>query len=304
MSFCVNIPVGVVFLSLALSACGGSGSSSNSADALVPPPTNSSLTDLQYTETFEAAAASFKGSIGALGITGVSSEASDLGSDVTITYNASNDSYSVSIDQAGINASTTFSPTDIDGASSDDEITVYERDSGNVSQLFVLFNPDAPSFPLSYVTYGGWLEIDSGSNTIEATYMTFGVRTASDDVPSSGMASYTGVTEGYWNDGSNLLVTSGDVDLTANFTSNSIMGTIDLIGQDVVTNAIRPYDQITASGTISGNRFSGNLAAPVRGASGTWQGGFFGPGAAELGASYRLTGGAQHVTGVIVGKKD
>ncbi len=122
-----------------------------------------------------------------------------------------------------------------------------------------------------------------------------GQKTHISDMPTTGTANYEGAFKG-----KELLARPGfdpissDLDgranLTANFAANTVTGTIDNLRDYQASDATPTYNArkhtISLNGAISGNQFSGTAALagtayPSAQQSGTVQGGFFGPKAAE-----------------------
>jgi hypothetical protein len=296
---------------LLLAACGGGSSGGGGPVTSAPPPepprTNSTLTNLTVSQTFKTAAVTFDGRVSALTYapSSASSARSEIGSDVGLSYNAASDSYTINVRQAGVNDSETFGQGQLSAADSTTEIAFYERKSGRVSQHLLLYKPGNPVRSLTYVTYGAWQRIDSeeGSLSIDLseTFFVWGIQTDQDDMPSSGTASYSAIVEGVWTTPLTLNHLGGSVDLTANFAANTVEGEFDIIGQDLQEN-VHPLDILTGTAEISGNTFAGDIEGMTTGFSGSWGGGFFGPGAQEIGGSFRATDGNEQVVGVFVGK--
>ena len=281
-----------------LSACGGGSTGGGSVATSPPPPapapTNSTMTNLTVSETFQTASGSTSGNINAItGIpSGFTSAQSAFGSGVTVAYNASSDSYTVQVNQAGITASSTFGPAQFNTVDSDQYVDIYDRDIGDESQQFLLYRGESSGFTLTYVTFGYWLRgrPASGSSLDLATsFFVAGIRTAATSMPSTGTASYEVGAVGLWTDSLEVDILQGTATLSANFGTGSLSGTFDMSGVPVLAGGLRPFDLVSASASISGNTFSGSMNGLSSGYTGTWSGGFFGPNAAEIGGSFRLT---------------
>lgn len=287
-----------------LAACGGGSSGGGPSTSAPPPPqTNSTLTNLTVSQTFSTASATIKGHLTSLtGIpSGVNSQQSDLGSAVTVSYDAQRDRYSISVREAGVTGNETFGAAEHDLDESNADVDVYSRETGDESQLFLLFKPGNPAKGLTYVAYGAWQKLNSASGVdFATTYFIFGVRTETADMPTTGTASYSAIVEGVWTDSLAFHTLAGTADLTADFGGGTVDGRFDLIGHGVSGN-VRPFDILTGSASISGNTFSGTLAGETRSFSGDWGGGFFGPGAQEIGGTFNVTNGNEHATGAFVG---
>jgi hypothetical protein len=280
---------------------GGGGGGDGGGDG---PTSNDTLTNLTVSETFATAAATMTGTVEQGGtVSGVSSGQSGLGTPVTLAYDAANDSYTVKIDQAGISANTTFQPTDRDAGSSTATYDVFK--SGD--DQFVLFKPGNATKTLTYTTYGGWLRrTASGSNVdFDTSFFVFGVSTPAEDMPTTGTASYAAAVDGYWVNTSGLQVLQGDGALTADFAAGAMSGAFALNGVDEGGTS-HGFDTFDGAASITGNLFSGTMTGRNTDYSGTWGGGFFGPGAEEVGGSFRLTDPADsgnQAVGVFVGNR-
>jgi hypothetical protein len=301
-----KILAATLFLSLPLAACGGGG---GGKDMTTPPPSgssNSKLTDLKVSETFSTTAGTMSGRFtGASTVENVTSAQGGLGNDVTVAYNADNGSYTVSVNQAGINSSMAFAPADLNTSSSTANVYEFDRTVNGDPQTFLLYVPGNPASGLSYVTYGAWQHSHQGTSTqdFETSFFVFGIRTPTDDMPRTGSATYGTVVDGFWADSTGLSALNGAGNVTADFGSGQVNGSFAIGGVNVNTRAARNLDTFTGTGSISGNTFSGSFNGTGSNYKGDWDGGFFGPAAEELGGTFRVTDGGNQAVGVFVGKK-
>jgi hypothetical protein len=72
---------------------------------------------------------------------------------------------------------------------------------------------------------------------------------------------------------------------------------------NLLTNAATAWRDFTTTGTIYGNQFSGPAATKDGKLTGGAAGGFYGPGAAEVGGAYQMLGSGERAVGGFVGKK-
>jgi hypothetical protein len=233
----------------------------------------------------------------------VSSSMENFAGGNTVTYNVAADSFAVSVSHPTVSFNDTFAPANIDPGSSNATLTVYEKNGGE--RVFIMLNPDDPELDLSYVTFGNWTSANPGSNSLANGYLVFGVRTPSGSVPNTGSAVFDGEAIGTMTDSSGTIYAiSGFAALTADFGAGTVNG--DFTGMakfDVLSTVTTAWRDFTTTGTISGNTFSGTAATKDGRLSGTHQGGFFGPAAAEIGGTFRMTGSGEQAVGAFVGKK-
>lgn len=297
----------LVWVCCLLTACGGSGGNSLGGNPLPGQPTqNQSLADLVVSQTFQTTSGTIVGdlAVGTGAPLSFNTAQSGFGSQVELQYNATNDNYTVRINQGGLSRTETFEPSDIDAALSDETFTAYARGD----QLLGLLKPNNPQTPLNFVSYGAWQETRNEGSSVrfETAFFTYGIRTAANDIPVSGPMTYNGIVDGFWNPGDGLRVLGGTASFTADFSNNRINGTLDMVGESITSTNVRPFGIFDAVGTISGsqNEFSGTLQNRVSATNtGFFDGAFFGPDAQEMGGTFRITGFGQAV-GVFVGSSN
>lgn len=228
---------------------------------------------------------------------------------MSLSYDAATGAYTVT-DATG--ASATFLPSSRSPADSNATISVYSRVSGNRSDQLALFNPGAanPRMALSYVSYGAWQQITDNGATVDVAqqYLLFGVRQAS-NAPSTGSASYSTIVDGLWANPDGIYALGGTSSFTANFTNMTVSTTLNLTGQHVSTNQVKPMGLFTGAGSIAalGGGFSGTFTHQGTDADGTvytggFAGAFFGPQGQEMGYTFSLTGQGAAAAGAVVGK--
>lgn len=297
-------------LAAGCSSSGGNGSNPPGPAAAPPPPppppTNASLTNPTVSEIFDTTSGVITGSLSRFtGIpSGVSSVQTGLGSAVRVDFDINDGSYTIRINQGGVSETSTFRPSDRSPADSTAMIDVFEITQDGLDVTLALHKPGNPETNLNFVSYGAWQRIDSGSSVdFETSFFVFGVRTPGTDMPTTGSATFSGLIDGFWTDSLGLNAIGGTAELTADFSARSVTSTFDIIGQNVVSGAIRPFDILTGTASFGSgaNSFSGSLSGQTTGFSGRWSGGFFGPDADEIGGSFRVTDGAEQAVGIFIG---
>lgn len=170
---------------------------------------------------------------------------------------------------------------------------------------------------LSYTSFGTWtLNPCANSGDCLAAYAgTFGgsasggYQTAA--MPTSGSASYSGGATGFVQQPGainelNAARFYGSASLTADFAGGTVTGGVTGINAyELDANTLLgTINNVSISATIAGSGFSGTTAASgsagtafdITGATGTVNGGFYGPNADEVAGVFNLTGGADSTT--------
>jgi len=293
----------------ALSACGGAGGSLTSTQPLPPPPaaqTNTSLTNLQFSEDLVGRATVMQFNV--LRSTGSATQrAAGANTSAIVRYDASTKSYTLvgtSLPQS------TFAAANRQAGDSTPVISVYEKTSGNKQENLVLFNPGTANteLALTYASYGALQTIvDKGASVdVDTAFFAFGVQTAAADMPRTGTSNYRTKIDGQFSDAGGVYALSGPSSFSANFGAGTFAFNMDLTGQNVVNGAAKSLGAHSINGSISmGNQFSGSGASSGGGTYSTVLGGhFYGPAAAEMGGTFSVVGGGGVGGGAIVGKKE
>jgi len=300
---------GLFLAACALSACGGSsgGGSMVSTPAPTPTPTNTSLTNLQSTETFEGRGAINSFTLNAVTGSVNTSGGTRINGPVQVTFNASNNSYTIQNSERSL----TFGNADRVAAASTAVLTAYEKEVGTVSDSFLLFNPGPANtqLALTYTSYGAWQTITTGTSTlgVNTTFFVFGVKTAPSSLPTTGTASYQGIVDGQFAGSAGVFALGGTSNVSANFGSGTISFSTAVTGQNILTAANKNFGTITGTGTINASGASFQAATAGNSGNGysfSMLGQFFGPGAAEVGASFQILGADGVGNGAIVAKKN
>lgn len=156
---------------------------------------------------------------------------------------------------------------------------------------------------LQFGSFGAWASVDAAGAPISMGAFAGGSETPAAALPTQGTANYRGTAAGYLNTGSDTFGLVGNADVTVNFASGAVGGTI-------ATNAVQNNAGVIASTPWNGIRLDGNLLAnssrfvasattssttalSPTAMSGPSSGALVGPAANELVGTAKLTGGGQ-----------
>jgi hypothetical protein len=295
---------------LGLVACGGgSGVSSNvpSGTPSQPAQTNTTLTSLVTDQTYNTASATISGHLtsGSGFASGVTSAQSGAGTGASLSYDKSKDRYTFRVNENGVSGNDTFGSGDTDSANTNSTTEAYEKKSKTDQTNFILFIPGNSSKNLSYVTYGAWQHLSQPGSGVdfETSFVVGGIMTPAGDMPTTGSANYSAIIDGVATDSLGFSSVGGSASITADFASGGVTGSFSMSTKGVVSGTVSPLDVVSATGTISSNTFSGTMTGQSTAYKGTWNGGFFGPKANEIGGSFRLVNGSDQAIGVFVGNQ-
>jgi hypothetical protein len=311
MTLLRNFAVG--FVLCALSGCGGgSGGGVNSAPPPPPPPPvyNSfgnlttdqqvSLSGVTFSRTDTITTTST-----IVGATTVTARPFSEGS-LSITYNAATNGYTI---RSGTN-SQTFAPADIrpNLEINGPAFVNYGRadgPDGAVNAILSIYRPagGGGDVALTYTTLAQWARVNddppSGTPTTRRSDSFWGVGgfpTLASDMPRTGGATYNGPLRGTYVQGTTIDSITGQVSLFSDFAAGTVK-------TDLYLNRIGFSTLVVGgTGTIQGVRFSGNLNDGAY--TGVFDGGFFGPQAAEMGLSFTISDNAgPQIGGVGAGRR-
>jgi len=225
------------------------------------------------------------------------------GDSLSISYNASTNGYTV---RDGAN-SQPFVPADIrsDFTFNGPAFVNYARGVGTATEDYLsIYRPagGGGDVALTYTTLAQWIRIAHSSTGTTSTAQTDavwavgGFATLASDMPRTGTASYSGPLRGIYVQGTTLANVSGLAQLAADFGAGTVRADLTLNRSGFSTLLVG------GNGTISSARFAGNLAGS--GFTGTFDGGFFGPQAAEMGFSFIMSDATgQRIAGVGGGRR-
>jgi len=295
---------------LSLSACGGGGGT-NSTPTPTPSPsptpsptptpaqTNSSLINLQQSESFTNDAAHGTAKYPKSGADGTASASAET---LSVSYDAAKQSYTITANSL----SREFRQTDIDAATSNSQITVYKRTNGGTVDSLTLTKPGLSGrFTYQYVGGGVWQRTTETSNMISGTVDAFayGVETADAAVPRTGIASFDVDLLGTLAFRDIALGLNGSGRLDVDFQSGDLTSRISAHGINPLTGQVT-YDTAfegTAKISSAANQFAGSFT--MDGMTGSWNGRFYGPAAQEVGASFAASDSSTHAaTGILIGR--
>ena len=300
---------GSLFTAFSLTACGGGGGTVGSTPTPAPTPpaaqTNPTLVNLQFSESFEG-----RGSInrftlsGATG--GVTNRPTTSNRAIQVRYDAPSGAYTIS---TGELADITFAPADKDTVNSNSATTAYSKAAGTKTEDLILLNPGTtnPELALTYSSYGAWQSITSNGTTADAStvFLVFGVKTQQADLPVSGTASYQTIIDGLFAGTGGLYVLNGSSSFSANFGAGTVSFSMSPTGIHILDGSTKTFGSLSGTGTINAGAASFDASAPASGGySASLLGKFYGPAAAEMGATFLLSGADGQGNGVIIGKKN
>jgi C-lobe and N-lobe beta barrels of Tf-binding protein B len=210
-----------------------------------------------------------------------------LGPEVTISYDPLRDAYTIR--DNSVTESFGRSSRSVSGF-----YNVYTTKTLQTSDRLALFNSSAASAPikLMYLNFGSWSHTNLTSGDKNEYYFLYGFPTASSSMPRTGTASYTtfvtgnsvrtGAYAGTWQVG-------GNANFSANFAKGTVNTQLNLTRIDPAGNSV--IGSFAGTGSIyAASQFTGNLTSSVPSFyAGSFAGGFFGPGAAEMGYGFGIT---------------
>ncbi|WOK35890.1 transferrin-binding protein-like solute binding protein [Sphingomonas sp. C3-2] len=298
-----------------VAACGG-GSGGGGGVAVIPTPpsaqANTTLTDIQYSDTFGGSAAETNYRVSrATGGASLRGQATTISTDGgAVRYDAASRSYTLSGTPSMYSAR--FGPAHKDDDQSSNVLTVYQKGEGGQQETMVLFNPgDANTeLALTYTSYGAFQKINGGVDSVDVdtAFFSYGIRTTAAQMPRTGQASYTTRIDGQFGDATGVYALGGDSQFTANFSAATFAFSMTPIGQHVQSGARKYFGRQDINGTIKSSIDGGQLFfgdhRTGTGYDSSVDGYFYGPGAAEIGGVFTLTGKDGFGVGAVVGKKN
>lgn len=288
-------------LTLLLGACGGgSGGGVNStptpgpgpSPTPTPTPTTGANDDLiapLASESFRNAASVGTVSAPTSGAAVSTSAAAALAA--TVSYNASNQSYTIS---DGTNTRT-FGPGDVDASQTNAALTTYKITSGNTTDFLSLTKTGSGGGQTRYVAGGFWQRQVNGSATVDGRFLAFayGVATPDGALPRSGVASFDVKMLGARTFSTNIYALAGTGILNVDFQTGAIAAdgfyeeTNSATGMRSAGYGWKAYALLSSTA----NSFAGTLRLDTAGA-GELHGAMFGPGAEEVGGAFSIKSGS------------
>jgi len=178
--------------------------------------------------------------------------------------------------------------------------------SGGAANVWMQSSADPDLLQYDYMTWGTWQQDEptagatgSDPQTHVASPWIAGRLTPDNEVPTAGSASYSGSVNGLLAFGGNTTGLSGQVALTANFGTRTLSGNFsNMVKDDGVA-----WKDLTVNANWNGgvNSISGTVSGA--GVAGVVNGNFFGPAAAEVGGTWKASGGGESAAGVYRAKQ-
>jgi hypothetical protein len=306
---------------LSLCACGGAGTSAPAPIAAPPPPPAPivySTLPLSQAATFSTITSRnvFTGEPGFGFVTFGTAGVSERTDAVTITYDPGSHSYTLT-DGA---ITQTLGPADRLGTTGE----AYTKSAGNAFDGLTIGGNVAGTsatspIQLTYLSYGLWSHSQSSGGEKRRTFFLIGYPTVLSDMPRTGSASYTaavtsGTMVGVQGNGAGTfeLSVGGTATFDANFASGTVATGLTLSHSDLGSEI--PVGTFAGTGIIAGgtSQFFGTLTSTDSPFSGSFNGGFFGPQAQEMGYGFFLSGHKPdgiggtdwRVNGLVVGRRN
>lgn len=184
-------------------------------------------------------------------------------------------------------------------------IQTASRSGGGTTRTVSYVVPDSGDtngFKLQFSSLGVWNTTDIATGAVtQAVAFSVGTRTLGSDIPTTGTANYFGFMLGQAFEGPNQYSVNANAAAIADFGARSVSySTQRSVKTDLKTNEITQAGNYDMSGTLryaSGvNALSGTVTT-ADGKTGTAAGTFYGPQAAELGMTFKLTSSSGSLVG-------
>jgi hypothetical protein len=301
-----------LLLAVAPSACGGGGSGvgSNNPAAVAPGPAPwaaPAVVTVQPAFTFQQAndtpvtyqPASATALVTNAGTGGTASAASGQGATITITDAGGWYAIVLNIPTTGTTFTQQFAvgPWDYGGYiygsafTAADLVASLQNIFGSPNTTNAIITQSIGAQSLNYAAYGLWASGDTATAGRAGTFA-FGSLTPTASVPSTGSATFNGITIGIGGAtaGSTVYALLGNAQIIANFATQSVTANLtNLSTQNILTNAVGSLPNLSGTSTISGNSYAGPIAGT--GLTGTINGNFYGPAAQETAGVWQASGG-------------
>jgi hypothetical protein len=186
-------------------------------------------------------------------------------------------------------------------------------DQGSLLAEVLITDPKVNGVSLSYLNFAdiGAMGIDaSGHSTHSVAFragQVFGSPTLPEDMPTAGTAIYTTSVSGVANlaggGTSYLLDNSAIADFTVAFGTGEIATNLHVLGDALDNSGLHDFGLLNGRGTLLAGRstFSGDFGNALHG---RFEGGFFGPGAQEMGYAWFAQTADWEARGFVAGRKN
>jgi hypothetical protein len=246
------------------------------------------------------------------------------GANAQFSYTQSPQSYSISDPHLGQMPvpTGTYGTGQIAPTQSDARFTEYSTTNGTTATSLRLYKTGAANseIALSYASFGIWDQTQkpntAGNNFTDTTYFTYGINSTSIPV---GSATYNGFLHGVANStqaGSDIYSLTGSFQFLANFTANTLTGSLTANGINQRTSATQSFGTYTLSQgqsqsiTAGPIGFGAYLDAGANTSIGYVKGSYYGPLAKEIGGVFMIkqpdtqnAGQFIYLNGAIVGSR-
>ena len=312
-----------------LSSCGGGGSGGGVASTPIPPPPPPSpaysslmnpVASIFHTSSTQESIRRYANDWNS--VRELNASSSPVSTGITVDYQPANGKYILSDGSSTVEFDQSHGGTPsypggpISYVKPIPSSVVGETD---YEHLFI-YNDKQPQFTTTYSSIIWWASNRVG--TVNPTpssglatrytnrFATIGYETVSSDIPRTGFAGYNGLMVGVYTKNGDISLPptdpnrgyvasiQGNAIIDVNFATGSVSPRMDIYITDV------PTANVTGAGTIGAgtSRFSGTLISANPNTNGTFQGGFYGPRAVEIGYDFLLNHEGGVVTGAVVGK--
>jgi hypothetical protein len=192
----------------------------------------------------------------------------------TVVYDPVTNTYTIR-DTGSLTTKSTFGPSGTPSGN----FTIY---SNGPNESFRVLNQGAVG--LTYVDFGEWKRTSTsgGTTSTNDTYLVWGTKTARNDLPLSGSATYNTIYDGNFVDKNGEHALNGTGALTANFGSGTLSYSAAISGVPIGPLAF------AGNGTISARQVGFTTTTSASGYTFTQYGNFYGPSAAEVGGLFHL----------------
>jgi hypothetical protein len=298
-----QVSFALITVSLAgLTACGGGGGGSSTLSPFVN--FSSIATGTSVLISGDSYQGTYSYNVATSTVTGLTTGSHQAGASYTGTYGTGRFPTVATIDSAaGTSITWSGSAGDTFGTLVLDS-RVDAVVSANGQNYGLVANPT--QFGFEYQTFGTWV---TGAGTGSGTYgfISVGNQTSPSSVPTTGTATYTGVTGGRYSDSNGAdYFTSSSMSATADFAARSLAfstngtaATRDLLNTSSATNLNLSGSLSYTAGSAS---FSGSVSTTGVGTggsalTGTATGRFYGPTAQEIGGTFAVQSGNEFYGG-------
>jgi C-lobe and N-lobe beta barrels of Tf-binding protein B len=295
-----------------LAACGSGSSGSSTVDVASNPNAplvTEKLGQFAANRTIYASAGTVRGSVDSNGTIKIDATSQDgFGSNVQLNFDKASNSYTLKLNQGGINRTT--GPLVASASNTDRDGVFYQYSKGSsdtTEETLSILRWDNTQVNYSYTTLGIWGRTETSGNSakFEAAYFTGGVPTTATDMPKTGTITYQGLFVGALTNNVDSDGFGGQAVISADFAKGTVGGVFTGTQQLIAANRNFNFTsdaRIATGGSVYSGTVTGSTGTAAAGMAGTLNGGFFGPAAAETSGTFTMQGNGLTVGGAFVGK--